>query len=257
MNDLISIIVPIYKVEQYLERCVDSIINQTYQNLQIILVDDGSPDNCGLICDRYAENDSRITVIHKPNGGLSDARNCGLDKAIGDYIFFIDADDWIPIDALENLFMRFSMYCVDIVAGSSVDVVDNNGKCEHKRYSVSLGTEQLLDKHEAMKDNLMYGWAAWNKLYRSELFKDIRFPKGIINEDEAILTHVIDKCTMIAKVGIPTYYYYLRENSITTSDFSERKMDWYNNCKNNYNYIISNHPNLKAEAEYRLINAIM
>ena len=253
MESVVSVIVPIYNVEDYLCRCVDSILRQTYKKLEIILVDDGSEDRCGKLCDEYAQKESRIKVIHKENGGLSDARNAGLEIAVGDYVFFVDSDDWIADNAIECLLAMFSKYDdVDIVMGSSVDVIEQEGENVETKYSVKLGSEEKLDKIKAMKDNLLNGWAAWNKLYRRKLFDEIRFPVGKINEDEAILLRVIEKSDNIIKVGIPTYFYFLRQNSITTSQFSERKMDWLDNCIDNYRYIKEKHADLLPEAEYRL-----
>ena len=256
MSKRVSVIVPIYNVEAYLSRCIDSIIGQTYPELEIILVDDGSPDKYGTICDGYAEKDSRIRVIHKKNGGLSDARNAGLDIAVGDYIYFVDSDDWIGQDAIAVL-MEQMTDTVDIVAGSSVDVREENGELCQTRYSVPLGTIRHLNRQEAMKDNLLGGWAAWNKLYRRRLFDTIRFPVGRINEDEAIMLHVLAQCGHVVQVGHPTYFYYLRQNSITTASFSERKMDWLYNCKDNYEFVYHNYPNLLPEAEYRLGCAVL
>lgn len=258
MKGTVSIIIPIYNVENYLRRCVDSVVNQTYRDLEIILVDDGSPDNCGKICDQYAAEDSRMIVVHKENGGLADARNAGIEVATGRYLYFLDSDDWIAENAIEVLMSSFERNDdVDIVMGSSVDVHEENGCLRETKYSVELGTSKKINKVDAMKDNLLYGWAAWNKLYRRELFDTIRFPKGIINEDEAILLHVIELCNNVQKVGIPTYYYFLRENSITTAAFSARKMDWFNNCVSNYHYIMENHPELLPEAEYRLETCVL
>lgn len=254
MNKLISVIVPIYKVEAYLSRCIDSILRQTYQQLDIILVDDGSPDNCGAMCDAYADKDSRIQVIHKTNGGLSDARNAGLDIALGEYIYFVDSDDWIADDTIATLLANMDKD-TDIVMGCSVDVQEAESGIVETAWSIPLGSHKELNQIEAMRDNLLGGWAAWNKLYRRELFRTIRFPVGRINEDEAILLHVLALCNRVVQVGCPTYYYFLRQNSITTSSFSEKKMDWFHNCQNNYLYIQANYPELLPEAEYRMLCA--
>lgn len=256
MGKTVSVIVPIYQVEAYLARCVDSLIGQTYAELEIILVDDGSPDNCGAICDAYAKKDSRIRVIHKPNGGLSDARNAGLDIATGDYIYFVDSDDWIGSDAIATLMGQMDD-TVDIVMGSSVDVREEDEKILETAYSIPLRTFRRLDQLEAMKDDLLGGWAAWNKLYRRKLFDTIRFPVGRINEDEAILLHVLALCDTVIQVGHPTYYYFLRPNSITTSSFSEKKMDWFLNCEANYSFIRDGYPQLLPEAEYRLMSSVL
>lgn len=257
-NRMVSVIIPVYNVERYLNRCVDSVLNQTYQNLEIILVDDGSPDRCGAICDEYSKRDNRITVIHKKNGGLSDARNAGLDIATGEYLYFVDSDDWIAESAIEQLIAVFNKDdAIDIVAGCSVDVHERDGTLFETRYSITPGSKKVLSKAEAIKDNLLHGWAAWNKLYKLRLFADVRFPVGVINEDEAILLHVLDKIRKVAQIGIPTYYYFLRENSITTSKFSEKKMDWFTNCVSNCEFIKMNYPELYPEAQYRLTSCMI
>lgn len=258
MDSKVSIIVPIYKVEAYLKKCIDSIIKQTYKNLEIILVDDGSPDNCGKICDEFAIKDNRIKVIHKQNGGLSDARNAGLNIATGDYLYFVDSDDWISSNAIEVLISYFeSNLDVDIVAGSSVDVHEYNGEILETSYSIPLGTISQLNKIEALKHNLQNGWAAWNKLYKKELFKDIRFPKGKINEDEAVMPHIISLCEKVIIVGQPTYYYFLRPESITTSSFNIKKLDWCKHCKQNLNFISIKYPDLVSLARKRYISSII
>lgn len=256
MGNLVSVIVPIYKVEDYLPRCVDSILRQTHRELEIILVDDGSPDGCGAICEAYARKDGRIRVIHKPNGGLSDARNAGLDIAAGDYVYFLDSDDWIADDAIAALISHMDG-SVDIVMGCAVDVQEKDGQLIETAFSVPVGTLRQMDRIEAMRDDLLGGWAAWNKLYKRALFRTIRFPVGKINEDEAILLHVLDLCDRVVRVGHPTYYYFLRANSITTTSFSEKKMDWFDNCVNNYAFIRDRYPQLLAEAEHRLGSSIL
>lgn len=256
MGKLVSVIVPIYKVEEYLPRCVDSILRQTHRELEIILVDDGSPDGCGAICEAYARKDGRIRVIHKPNGGLSDARNAGLDIATGDYVYFLDSDDWIADDAIAALISHMDG-SVDIVMGCAVDVQEKDGRLIETAFSVPVGTLRQMDRIEAMRDDLLGGWAAWNKLYRRDLFQSIRFPVGKINEDEAILLHVLALCDSVVQLGHPTYYYFLRPNSITTSSFSEKKMDWFHNCVSNCDFIRTHYPQLMPEAEHRLMGATL
>ena len=171
-KDLISVIVPVYKVEKYLEKCIESVLKQTYTNLQIILVDDGSPDNCGKICDEYAKKDSRIEVIHKINGGLSDARNVGINRANGRYIGFVDSDDYIKEDMYEKLINLIKEYDADISICNLYDVIDgkeyvrnkDNGIHEYSR--IDILKEILLDKNIQSY--------AWNKLYKKELFDEIK-----------------------------------------------------------------------------------
>lgn len=146
MDKLISVIVPIYNVEKYLTKCIESIINQTYENLEIILVDDGSPDNCPIICDEYAKRDSRVKVIHKKNGGLSDARNAGLDIATGEYIMFIDSDDFVEIDMMESMMNNMIDNNVDLVVCNIKYIYDNSEKVKYNQ------KDKVLDKYEAMQE---------------------------------------------------------------------------------------------------------
>lgn len=253
MSKKISVIVPIYKVEPYLRKCVDSIICQTYKNLEIILVDDGSPDNCGLMCDEYAKQDTRVRVIHKTNGGLSDARNAGLDIVTGEYIAFVDSDDWIEPFMYEKLLDNMVHFNADMaVCGVSDDIEKNNGyqRLKVSNYGISVFAENNI---EAMKRYFYGSWAAWDKLYRTDLFEGIRYPIGEINEDEAIVLQLLEKCRVICYTNTVCYHYVRREASITTSAFSIQKLAWYRHCKANFEWIRTHHPELTnyAAARYR------
>ena len=200
-KDLISVIVPVYKVEKYLEKCIESIIKQTHTNLQIILVNDGSPDNCGKICDEYAKKDSRIEVIHKINGGLSDARNVGINRANGRYIGFVDSDDYIKEDMYEKLINLIKEYDADISICNLYDVIDGkkyvrnneNGIQEYSRLEILK--EVLLDKNIQSY--------AWNKLYKKELFDEIKYPIGKKYEDIGTTFYVFEKCNKIVVTSKP------------------------------------------------------
>ena len=215
-NDLISIIIPVYKVEKYLEKCIESVLKQTYTNLQIILVDDGSPDNCGKICDEYAKKDSRIEVIHKINGGLSDARNVGINRANGRYIGFVDSDDYIKEDMYEKLINLIKEYDADISICNLYDVIDgkeyvrnkDNGIHEYSR--IDILKEILLDKNIQSY--------AWNKLCKRELFDTIRFPVGRVMEDLGIAHKILFDAGQIAYSDEPLYYYYQRDGSTLHTD---------------------------------------
>ena len=187
MKIKISIIVPVYKVEDYLSRCIDSLINQTYQNLEIILVDDGSPDRCGEICDEYAKFDERIKVIHKPNGGLSDARNKGLDIATGDFIIFVDSDDWIDVKTCEIVLDNAIKNKAEIVV-FGVNNVYADGRV--KRFPpLQVGAISNSDAIKSLMYNvLQYGIFnyACNKLYSRRLFDKIKFAKGRLAEDQGV-----------------------------------------------------------------------
>lgn len=220
-NPLISVIVPVYNVEKYLERCVNSIINQTYQNLEIILVDDGSPDNCGAICDEYAKKDSRIKVIHKENGGLSSARNAGLDIATGEYITFVDSDDYISIDIFDKCFQLSNVQDFDILI-FGMSVLDNNSKLlfkdeyENKTYSFF---QTIYDITLPLKTS------ACNKLFKKSIVANFRFPVNIIHGEDLIFwLKVLNQNLVIVSIDFFGYYYIKNDNSITTSIFSESSL---------------------------------
>ena len=221
----ISIIVPIYKVEPYLNRCIESILNQSYSNLEIILVDDGSPDNCPKICDFYANIDNRIIVIHKTNGGLSEARNYGLDIATGDYILFVDSDDYIRVDMCEVLLKNAMETNADMVVCDFYRV-NNNSLLESSNNE--LRKEQInpdLYMHRFINERNSCYVVSWNKLYVKRLFDDLRYPVGFIHEDEFLIHELVYKCTLISCISDKLYYYTQREDSIMGSDFSAKRMD--------------------------------
>lgn len=266
-NIKISVIIPIYKVEQYLRRCIDSVLGQTHKNLEIILIDDGSPDSCGRICDEYKRIDDRIIVIHKENGGLSDARNAGLDIATGEYIGFVDSDDWIEEYMYELLLSNAKRYNAQMSVGG----VEDNFELPEGGYKVTKttfnGTEQTITKNrtEAMIKFFKGDFSAWDKLYERKLFDNIRFPKGKIVEDEAVGLLWLDKCDRIVYTNVVCYHYTLRSGSITNQseygEFQHQKfypamMDWYEHCKNNIKYIKEKYPDLLKYAEIRLYGAV-
>lgn len=224
---LISVIVPIYKVERYLPQCIDSIIKQTYNNLEIILVDDGSPDQCGTICEKYAKKDNRIKVIHKNNGGLSDARNVAIDVSTGEYILFIDSDDYVAANHIEHLYHMLITSHADMAIElwqtfyeGTTPVIDTL-KGKH---------EVILDSDEALT-NMFYqknfDTNACAKLYKRQLFDDIRFPKGWLYEDLPTTYRLIQRCKQIVLSDYKSYYYLLRNNSIEGAPFKPQK---YESC---------------------------
>lgn len=222
--DLISVIVPVYKVEEYLDKCVQSIVDQTYRNLEIILVDDGSPDNCGAMCDAWAEKDSRIKVIHKENGGLSDARNAGMAAATGDYIGFVDSDDWIAKDMYDVLLHTAKEAGADITA-CQYQMIYPDREAPAKATS---GVVITLEQFGAMK-SLIQGSSVkqvvWNKLYRTELVKDIPFAVGKYHEDEFWSWQVIAEANRYAGIDKVGYYYLQRSGSIMGSAYSLKRLD--------------------------------
>ena len=211
---LVSIIVPIYKVEQYLRRCLDSIINQTYTNLEIILVDDGSPDNCPQICDEYAAKDKRIVVIHKENGGLSDARNVGLDISKGEYISFVDSDDWVSLDYINELYSSLIKVHADIAIINHKHVTDILINENERKHPLKIFLKQQALFKLIVKQYQPFV-TSWGKLYRKELFKNIRFPVGKCHEDEFTSHLLINAASKVVYLNRILYFYYQRPNSIT------------------------------------------
>ena len=215
-NELISIIIPVYNVEKYLVRCVESVLNQTYVKLEIILVDDGSPDNCGAMCDQLSKNDPRIKVYHKVNGGLSDARNYGVERANGSYITFVDSDDYIAPNYIEYLYQLIQKYNSDISVCCMVETKDNQAK-----YGVNaaLPNEQLLSGKQAsmalLRDLYMILVTAWAKLYRSNIIKEYPFPVGKKHEDEATTFKYYYEARTVAVGNHCLYAYFQNPKSIT------------------------------------------
>ena len=213
-NELVSIIVPIYNVEECLEKCVRSIIEQTYKNIEIILVDDGSTDNCGVICDNYKKIDNRIVVVHKRNEGLSSARNKGLDIAKGKYISFVDSDDYIEPKMIEELMQNMSEYKSDI-AICNFYCIKNGIKLVKRKYIKKSFSIEGRKKYENIQGKYSYvTLVAWNKLYKREIFDTIRYPKGRIYEDSYVLCDILEKAQRISYILKPLYNYVYRSNSI-------------------------------------------
>lgn len=252
MEPLISVIVPIYKVEPYLKECVDSILNQTYRNLEVILVDDGSPDNCGAICDSYAAQDSRVKVIHQENGGLSSARNAGLSVASGEYITFVDSDDALVTDAMEYMLHLAEKEGADIVIGNDLRFEDDLPTVRECEVNIIL-----RNKEEAMAEFFQNGCAAWGRLYRREIHEGIAFPVGEINEDEAIVLKLLERCRKTVKTTATVYYYRCRPESITTTSFHAKKLIWVRHCLDNLNYIEAHHPDLVPDAAARYYESLL
>ena len=217
LDNLISVIIPVYKVENYLNRCINSIVNQTYKNLDIILIDDGSPDNCPQICDDWAEKDGRIHVIHKSNGGLSDARNAGLKASKGEYIFFLDSDDYIDLRTIEIMLHELQQTNADLVL-CNTEYVTENQEVIQKQSPIK---HERLSRIEAIKklhqDNWPYYVTAWNKLYSRKALLGIEFPVGKLHEDLFVAHRVFYNCDNITVIEDKLYYYVQRKNSIMSS----------------------------------------
>lgn len=223
-NDLISIVIPVYNVEKYIDDCLISVLNQSYSNIEIILVNDGSTDRSGQICDKYLEQDKRIKVIHKKNGGLSDARNVGIENSIGKYITFIDSDDIVTDDFIYYLYNLIVKYKVDMSV-CAYSVVTKDGK--HLNTGIGY-TERKMNRIETL-DNMLcengFTVSSCAKMYLLKLFDDIEFPIGKLCEDNATTYKLIEKCDYIAYGNESKYLYYKRDNSIMTSNFNLRKLD--------------------------------
>ena len=250
MGEKISVIVPVYNVEQYLERCVNSIINQTYTNLEIILVNDGSTDNSGKLCDELAKKDERIRVIHKENGGLSDARNRGIDEAESDLVGFIDSDDYIDSDMYEVLLKNLNNTDADLSMCALYDVYNNTPEAQvANKETWELSSEQAI---KMVMEAKILSVTAVNKLYRKSLFTDLKFEVGKIAEDAFIMIKLLDKCEKIVATNEKKYYYVHRENSITTQKFSTKFLNVIEAYEQNSNIILEKYPKLKDVAQTRM-----
>lgn len=220
MNPLITIIIPIYNVEQYLQKCLDSVLGQTYSNLEIILVDDGSLDNCSKICDDYKDKDSRVVVVHKKNGGLSDARNVGIGIANGEYLMFVDSDDWVePTYCEKALEVAIKNNCDCVAFG--INVVKGNGKIIRigASHSYFMTSEESIKR--IVERDFPYNYV-WNKLYRRSLFDIIKFPIGVLFEDNAVMYRILHQSKGIYVVEDSLYNYRRGQSSISSNNYSEK-----------------------------------
>lgn len=242
-KELISVIVPVYNVEGYLERCIDSIIAQTIENIEIILVDDGSTDSSGLICDRYAEIDNRIKVIHKENGGLSDARNAGITVASGQWYSFIDSDDYISENFLEDLYSAAKDNDCQIAVCNMVRVYED-GTAENF-YSPS--NELVVLKDDNKYETLVQP-SVCNKLFKSQLFNDVDFPKGKYSEDTFVYHILIYKSKGAVFTGNNGYFYYFRRDSILgRPKYTDRYFDFVEAVYNRVTYLLEHNVDKYAE----------
>lgn len=248
---LISVIVPVYKVEKYLKRCVKSIIDQTYGNLEIILVDDGSPDHCPAMCDDWTEKDSRIKVIHKNNGGLSDARNAGMKVANGELIGFVDSDDWIAPDMYQSLYEAMKADNSDIAA-CGVEMVWEDGTLS--RMLTKTGS-CVLNREEAMGALIEESWLkqpVWYKLYKADIIRNILFPVGKYHEDAFWSYQAIGAAARVSVTDHVGYYYWQRNESIMGEKYSIKRLDAIEALEQRQDYLESNFPNLTTKARCSL-----
>lgn len=225
-NYLISVIVPIYNVEKFIRKCVDSIIGQTYKNLEIFLVDDGSPDKCGAICEEYAQKDRRIKVIHKENGGLSSARNAALDVATGDYVMFVDSDDWVEPDFCKEAIEMILREGVSMASFGYNNVHFEKKSDSYKKYERYTDNPKVVDSSMAIRniilqDDVIFNYA-WNKIYDIRLFEQVRYPIGKTYEDQAVTYILINKAKRIYVSNKILYNYIRRDDSISSSWYTPR-----------------------------------
>lgn len=236
----ISVIVPVYKVEKYINRCVDSILAQTFTDFELILVDDGSPDDCGRICEKYAASDSRIHVLHRKNGGLSAARNAGIDWVFkysnSEWLTFIDSDDWVHSKYLEALYHAVLMYQVSV---SSCGYQETAGE------TPAVQAEEInAIKYSAQKyymENTANATIACGKLYRKSCFEKIRYPEGKIHEDEYITYRILFRFRELAVIKAPLYAYFVNQDGITKSAWNPKRMDIFGAFEQQISFLKKNH----------------
>lgn len=251
---MISVIVPIYNVEQYLSRCVDSLLAQTYRDFELILVDDGSPDNCGALCDDYATQDTRVRVIHKPNGGLSDARNAGLRIACGEYIAFVDSDDWVSPEYLEKLLNAVIETDADICecdiirTATEYPQLPDIGPAAAAVYDPETAMEQLI------RDSIFHQYV-WNKLYKRHVIQDLLFPEGKTNEDEFWTYLAFGRANKVARINSPLYFYFQRSTSIMGMAYSLKRLDALEAKGLRQDYIEHNFSRLSTLAKVNLVQS--
>ncbi len=256
-DTLISVIVPVYKVEAYLNRCVDSILGQTYKNLEVILVDDGSPDGSGAICDAYAEKDARVRVIHKENGGLSSARNAGIDIAKGEYLAFVDSDDWIEPETYKTMLELAKKHNAKMVCGGRYDVDDDTmartvGLCPVKEEVITgeemLGRVFLWDNCDS---------SACDKLFHRSLYDRVRYPFGVVCEDVAVFYLLAEQTERVVLCPKPFYNYFHHKGTITTTAISPKTFHFQQHTDTIYPYALAHFPNIKNQARYFRIRSLV
>ncbi len=253
MDETISVIIPVYNVEKYLRRCVNSVLESSYKELEIILVDDGSQDSSGKICDDYAIRDSRIKVIHKENGGLSDARNIGIKESTGEILTFIDSDDYISFDAISLMYKAKLKYKAQISCCLFRLVDDNYNKIKRpvavgmEAFSCTEALEKMLRQSEIF-------CSAWGKLFDRDLFSDVLYPVGELHEDLATTYKLFAKARRVSIARIDGYFYYMRPGSIQQSPFSKKKMAQLRFAKEQKTYIDEKFPALCKATTDRLVS---
>ena len=252
---LVSVIVPVYKVERELPGCVESLLGQTYENLEILLVDDGSPDRCGELCDRYAEREARIRVIHKENGGLSDARNAAIDQMRGEYVTFVDSDDLVSPRYVEHLVDALQKYEADM----AVSAIRHTFARNREEWDAGVPECRLFETQEALEDMLYQRHidnSACAKLYRSDAFQTVRYPAGRLYEDLATTYKLIDASRRVVYVGAADYRYFQRVGSIVHQAFEPRKMDAVTYADEIRRFVEQRYPALLPAADCRVLSVL-
>ena len=255
MQEKISIIVPVYNVEKYLHRCVESVLNQSYKNLEIILIDDGSTDESGKICDEFKKNDNRIKVVHKENGGISDARNAGLNEATGEYIAFVDSDDWISPVMIERLYHTLKEYKTKLVVCEPIYVYETY--VSETQFS---GRSFELDKSHALEMLLAdrkFRSVLWNKLYARALWNDVRFPENRHYEDVHVMYKIYDRCENVAYIDQGLYYYFQRRSSIVHLSQLESHLDLVHATIERAQYLEEKYPYMRLRLYASIITSIL
>ncbi|MBE5740947.1 MAG: glycosyltransferase [Clostridiales bacterium] len=256
----VSVIVPVYKVEKYLDKCVESVVNQTYKNLEIILVDDGSPDKCPQMCDEWAKKDERIKVVHKQNGGLSSARNAGIEIAKGEFLMFVDSDDTINPQMIEILIRIQSETSSDITMCSWKKVHDINNP-KNKTYDVEKLVCVVYENDEVFA--LLYNkkvpliMAAWAKIYKRNLFTDVRYPEGKIHEDEAVIHEILNNCKKLSFIDYPMYNNTQRRDSITATTFNVKRLVMLEIMKGRIDFMEKNKPQFIDSAIHHYVKILI
>ena len=244
---LVSVVVPIYRAEAYLKQCVDSLLGQSYDNLEILLTDDGSPDGCGSICDAYEAQDPRVTVIHQENRGVSAARNAGVSAARGEYIAFVDADDWVEAEHIGYLLQLIRQETADIAVC----------RCETKAPRGGAETV-LLSGEEALRALLyqkLFDTSPWSKLYRADIVKETPFPENMFFEDLAVVCQMFGKVKRVAYSRRRTYHYHRTLDGTMNGGYVERLLDEIRAAEIMYEYVARAHPSLTPAAESRRFSA--
>lgn len=247
MAELISVIVPVYNVEKYVGQCIESICNQTYKELEVILVDDGATDSSGAICDAYAAKDARIRVIHQENQGMSGARNTALDVMTGDYVIFIDSDDFVSEDMIARLY-EFSKSKEADIAGCQPVECDAVGQIlKHSPFKDEMSLEGVAKMESFLKENRI-GTMPWGKLYKAELLDGIRFPIGKYHEDVYTIYQLVHRAKRVYISSFEGYWYRQLNNSIMHKDFDLRHLDALDAGEVRYAFYAEHYPSLEGLA---------